>query len=428
MTIRERFAAIEAELNDRFIEREDEIHGLVLGLLSRHHVLLLGKPGTAKSKLVRDMADYMGMTTFDLLMANATPDEVFGQPSIKGLKEDVLRRITAGRLPEAHIAFLDEIWKAYPDTLHSLLTTLGPERGYHNEGRLERAPLEMAVGASNEMPAEGVGLEALYDRFLLRYVVGGISSPQALTRLLNLSGNGRHAEGVTLDELHHAQAEAAALPISEDAHEAMRRAFTLFNDEGIEVSVRRWRLSMDVFRAEAWTQGHDAVTPDDILIGRHVFWHTPDTDHRMRVAMLLEQAANMDEERAQRYFVSIDEAWGQLPVVVGASQESEHDKAIDVLSEFINKSQQVIRDMEGLRQSGTVPTLVRQARQLVTDAQARLQGYYNEKARREAVLGQQAERSKRVKRLQQSAASVAQQQEIARRRAMERAARIRNGG
>ncbi len=61
-----------------------------------------------------------------LLTRFTTPEELFGAVSLKGFAEDDYRRLTTHKLPEAHVAFLDEIFKAsssIPNTILTLVTS-----------------------------------------------------------------------------------------------------------------------------------------------------------------------------------------------------------------------------------------------------------------------------------------------------------------
>src|SRR6185436_4195728 len=98
-----------------------------------------------------------------------TPEELFGPVSLRALEQDRFERVIAGKLPEAEFAFIDECFKANSAILNSLLTLIN-ERVFHNDGQQMRCPLVTMFGASNELP-DGKELEALFDRFVLRFDV-----------------------------------------------------------------------------------------------------------------------------------------------------------------------------------------------------------------------------------------------------------------
>lgn len=103
--------AIKDILNDKFIERENEINMLAIAFVSGTNAFLHGKPGTGKSDLVEEFSNrFVGNTYFRMLMSKTTePSEVFGPVSINSLKQDKYKVNTDNKLPVANIAFLDEV-------------------------------------------------------------------------------------------------------------------------------------------------------------------------------------------------------------------------------------------------------------------------------------------------------------------------------
>src|SRR5688572_16666374 len=111
--IQEKFAATRKELSSALIERDDEIDLVLTALVAQEHVLLVGPPGCAKSLLLDTLMSWMSGRRFSILLNRFTcPEEILGPISVSGLKSDVYRRVTTGKLPEADLCFLDEIFKA----------------------------------------------------------------------------------------------------------------------------------------------------------------------------------------------------------------------------------------------------------------------------------------------------------------------------
>lgn len=272
----EKLQEIKDYLNQKYVEREKEIEAILIALLSRQHVLLIGSPGTGKSALVSELGKiFNGVNYFQWLLTRfSTPEELFGPLSIKALEQGVYERNTFGKLPEAHLAFLDEIFKANSAILNSLLTLIN-ERIFYNNGGIVQSPLITIVGSSNEYPEEGEGLEALFDRFLLRFEVDYIKNEQSFIQMLQGNNQFLQPPTMTLDELAQLQffADMVNVP-SEVYHKLAEIRIELFN-EGIRPSDRRFKQSISVLKAKALLEGRQSVQVDDIKILENALWENP---------------------------------------------------------------------------------------------------------------------------------------------------------
>ncbi len=154
-------------LKRQFVGKDEIVDLLGIALVAAEHLFILGPPGTAKSAIVHRLGDLLHGETFAYLLTRFTePNEIFGPFDIRRLREGVLVPNTEGMLPEACLAFLDELFHANSAVLNSLLSALN-ERVLRRGRELRRLPLITAVGASNQLPGEEA-LCALFDRFLLR--------------------------------------------------------------------------------------------------------------------------------------------------------------------------------------------------------------------------------------------------------------------
>jgi MoxR-like ATPase len=274
---REAVLAVEKEVASRYIGKEDVVHGCILAVLSGHHLVQLGPPGNAKTEVTRDIAYYLDAKFFTNLMNQyTTADEVLGPVSIMGLKADKIKRVTTGRLPEAEIAFLDEIFKSSPAILNVLLKML-QERKFDNDGEVD-VPLITCFAASNELPAEDEGLGPVYDRFLLRFNTGYLDSPTHIHQLLKLNSKSpRYVKPLTREVLVAARKEVSELVLSDEAADAMVYLWGEAQEEGFIFSDRRLKQMVDVMAAESWLNGDSEITPDSLVVGQHILWDKPET-------------------------------------------------------------------------------------------------------------------------------------------------------
>lgn len=293
-------------LSSGAFEREEAIGLALLSALAGESIFLLGLPGVAKSMIARRLAlAFRDARRFEYLMSRfSTPDEIFGPVSISKLKDsDTYERVVDGYLPTADVAFLDEIWKAGPAIQNSLLTALN-EKIFRN-GRDDIAlPLKGIIAASNELPAEGEGLEALWDRFLVRYIVDPIADKGNFFSLL--SGGAQAPcrvspeEQFTAEETASLLAEREEIEVSPDILEflySMRKRYALRAQEQLKdkaaarskgqgvqaadddeeesvpyVSDRRWKKIVGILRTSALLNGRDAVDWSDCLLLEHLIW------------------------------------------------------------------------------------------------------------------------------------------------------------
>jgi MoxR-like ATPase len=274
MIAQEKLKKIREELKQIFLERGDLIDGALAALLSAQHLLIIGPPGTAKSMLADELCRRIdGANYFQWLLTRfTTPEEIFGAVSLKALEQDDYRRVTNRKLPEAHIAFLDEIFKANSSILNSILTLIN-ERLFHNGKEIVHVPLLTLFGASNELPEEEE-LTALYDRFLLRFVVGYISEDFRFLRMLE-SQKAPERTSLTLAELAEIQAQVRQVVLPPHVFRSIADIRRELNKKNIQASDRRYRQCLGLLQAYAFIEGESQVYEKHLFSLEHVLWRDP---------------------------------------------------------------------------------------------------------------------------------------------------------
>ena len=319
----ERFKQLLGEMNRGIYEKETEISLSLLAALAGESIILLGPPGVAKSMVARQLKTaFRDARSFEYLMSRfSTPDEIFGPVSIQKLKtSDTYERAVEGYLPTADVVFLDEIWKAGPAIQNTLLTVIN-EKIFRNGNREMHLPLKLLVAASNELPAKGEGLEALWDRFVIRIESRPIKleknframlleaptdflGPTDFTDSTDFSGStgvSGHADFVdnadssdlkiTAEEYAEWTEKISKIGVKEevlDAISAIRKSLRAVNvDEAAErrniyVSDRRWKNIVRLLRTSAFMQDREEVDICDLLPIYHCLWQEPEERDAIR--------------------------------------------------------------------------------------------------------------------------------------------------
>lgn len=335
-------------------EKETAVKLGLLTALAGESMFMLGAPGCAKSMITRRIKeafkadDKDGVKYFETLLNQfTTPEEVFGNISLKALngelpdengnKKEEYRRLTDKMLPEADIAFLDEIWKASPAILNTLLTIVN-ERKFHNGSKVMNVPLKALFAASNELPAKGKGLEALYDRFIFRLPVDFIKNEDVFFEMIDQPAHEEFKLNdenkkllITNTELKEWAKEIDKVSLSEVSKQvisAIRKEMTLLNEnmsdedkkngELFEVGDRRWKKIAHILKTSAFLNDRNEVDLMDCSLIENCIWGTKKQQKKAKEIVekcLKENGIPCDsaiediQEQIEEFTAKVDEEW-----------------------------------------------------------------------------------------------------------------------
>jgi len=257
------------ELESPFVGRHEEALVITLALLTGEHAVLIGEPGTAKSAMARRSADLLDVKFFKYLLTKFTePSELFGPLDIRALRQGSYRRITTGKLPEAEIAFLDEIFNANSAVLNSILSIM-QERVLYDGYTEIKVPLWTLVGASNRVPEEPE-LEALYDRFLFRQSVRPLDE-EAWESLIDAAwklemGNVEKPPKVMgMEDLRMLNSLLFKVDLT-PVKSKLLRLFMIMNEKELHISDRRKGKILKAVAAHALLNGRLQATESDLVV------------------------------------------------------------------------------------------------------------------------------------------------------------------
>ncbi len=330
------------ELTKPFVGREEEARVILLALLTKEHVILIGEPGTAKSALIRRVAQILNMKCFTYLLTKYTePAELFGPLDINALKDGRYVRITSNKLPEAEIVFLDEVFKANSAILNTLLTIMN-ERLFYDGYTEMRVPLWSLFGASNEVP-EDPELEAMYDRFLLRHYVRPL--PEDMWKdLLRYSWNIERygypkPEIVVSKEILEKIHEAVMMVDFTNIEGKLLKLFSVLESKNIHLTDRRKGKALKVIAAHSVLNGRLIASEEDLTVLKFVAPH--DIEDFERVNIILSE----ELKTAYRYLRELEE------ILISVKEVSNYISTFPTInSRFVEyRLLEIYRDLESTR-------------------------------------------------------------------------------
>lgn len=281
------------DVQTRHIGRSDVVQAAWLSLVSGRPAFFLGSPGIDKTGTIQDMARQIGGAVFydvlmptivsveQLLVESTSIEEV---PAANGGKA-IRTRDTLGRAALAHLLFADEIWKAEPRVLQTLID-LSKGDGVRHEGQMVKTPLLAFLAASNELPEPEGNLGAVWSRMTIRVVVNPLdrAGKQSLVKArLNRSANNvSSAAQLTLADVEMLRAARRHVDVPQGVVDTVLDIYQeLLDDKSADFSWawsddRRFGRVFDVLQAKALLDGRTTVGKHDVAVLEWLLWDIPE--------------------------------------------------------------------------------------------------------------------------------------------------------
>ena len=338
------------EMNNLFVERDELIKLMELALVTSTNLLMTGPPGTAKSKITQELCSRIENANYFQWMLNKTsdPSEILGPFSVKEMENDKFMRITHGKLPEAHIAFMDEVYKSNAPTLNALLTIMN-EHIFYNDGKAVDIPLISMFGASNE-PPEDDSLLALHDRFIFRMEVRYVRDAANKKRmhsnyvddragLLGLAAK----TTISLAELQVLQQATKSVKVPKDIINKFIRLINDLDRQAIHISDRRQNECFKIMQGSAVLRGSNVVGLDDFKSLVYVLWEKE--EHIPIIESIILKMVNPYDDRFKELKDNFNQVKTDIDNITDSSQKSK--KAIEskgVIEKIVGKINKLINE------------------------------------------------------------------------------------
>lgn len=335
-------------LQGSVVDHDKECEAIVLGLISREHVLLVGDPGGAKSMICRSLAVAVkGLIYCErLLSGTTTPEDVFGCLDISAIPKGQWKHIGTGSIQEAHSCLLDEFFRGNDSIKDRLLHILGPERQTQVGTAQVKCPLISAVAASNSY-ADTEQQAAIMDRWLIRRDVRNVA-PNRQRELIDYAIkrlNGMTGPVCELQDVVDAGNKAKTIPFNPDTAEMYFAILQALAKDQILVTDRRKVLAVRVAAAKAVLDDAQEVEPVHLEALGDVLWSLP--DHAQKARKIVRSMANPLGDALssihEEAFSILDSATDKAKIMVALPKLEELEKKLGKMAKD-NKDNKMIAD------------------------------------------------------------------------------------
>jgi len=275
MRVREKIEHSVKELNERLIERDQLIKLTILAMFSKAHMFLIGERGVAKSLTVRLLGKLIGDAKYWELQVGVDTEakQLFGEKRIAD--NGTIYYNAVNTVLDAHIIFLDEMFKAKSSILNMLLQMMADRYYTTGDGRMIEVPLIFLIGASNEYPTGSLA-EPYLDRLDFWYDVSRIQTRENRLKFFNTDFNQKPIEEpiFTLDEINETYREAIkSVSFPDNVLETLNDIIDNFILQGVKTSDRKYSNAIKSMKVSAYINGRESINFSELFLFLFTSWH-----------------------------------------------------------------------------------------------------------------------------------------------------------
>lgn len=280
MSVSEQFQQLEAHVASLIIGQEHLINRMLIALLCDGHLIVEGAPGLAKTRAIKVLAESIEGSfhrlqfTPDLLPADLTGTDIY-RP------QDGTFEFREGPLFH-NLILADEINRAPAKVQSALLESMEERQITVGEGTYRLPPLFMVMATQNPIEQEGTYPlpEAQLDRFLMHVRVSypDRDAEQAILRLARSEASGEQSQPdrtVSQADIFAARQGVLDVHMAPAVEEYIIQLVIATRDPSLyDAELADWleygaspraTIALDrCARANAWIEGRDYVSPDDV--------------------------------------------------------------------------------------------------------------------------------------------------------------------
>lgn len=247
--MKDKLKTIIGSLNETFTERESEISGLLLSVISGENIIFIGSEGADDHSLTEKVGECVDGSVSKLMVSSSTVGSEISD--------------TNG------ILILDDVLNANSTAMNTIIGLMDSDR-------------TMVCGTSRKVPNEDDDAFSLYNAFLLRCDVTSAESDEVFLNRMTSSDAVKNVVKLSADDISKIAKAAEGIEIDQTVLSAMLSLRDALAKNGKTVTDARWKNSLRLMRFAAAGIGCDKVGIEFMPLLQHILWDRPEERKEIR--------------------------------------------------------------------------------------------------------------------------------------------------